>query len=192
MRSSVVALAIVAAIAASVPAHAADYRDAQNAFSLDLDETVWKRSQSETGDLRIECHEKVCGKVSAMCSFRKFKLPAGLSDGLANFDGPKMAEAQRTGFAKLKEVFDSKLGADKNDVPAEITRPYSLAKVGALTAQVAEFRMTLVGDVIHYRSFVMGVPGFRLVIMCQSHDKAFGETKPRFEALVARLRDAPL
>ena len=79
------------------------------------------------------------------------------------------------------------------NVAPEIVREYAPRQIAGRPFQVAEFRMSMLGELARYASYMTGTAGHSIAIVCHASDRAYETWLPRFEAFVAAIRiaDAP-
>ena len=189
-------LAAVAAMAgiAAAPAAGAGYRDPQDVFSLSYEESVWERDGEE--ELSLHCRDDACGGAIAGCFFTKEAAngaPAALV--MQSFDAAEIARTQVAAFAEQKERLEREFAGvvDWNkavDVAPAVAQPYAPRTIAGLLFQVGEFRLSMLGQVARYASYMTAADGYSIAIVCHASENAYERWRPRFEALVAALRIA--
>lgn len=180
---------------AATDAQAGRYTHLDKVYSVSYDDTVWERNKEED-ELVLECTQAACNDAAAGCSITSEPDAAMSPQGmLKDFDGDGIAQEQLEAFAEQKksaeEPLKDVLAENRSpDVAPEIVHPYAPREIAGQPYQVAEFRMSMLGDVAHYASYMTGAAGHSIAVVCYASDNAYDAWRPRFEAFVAGIRVA--
>jgi hypothetical protein len=187
--------ACVLFVFAAVEAQAGRYTHPDRIYSVSYDDTVWERDKDED-ELGVECTQASCNDAAAGCFITSEPDSAMTPRGmLTDFDGSGVAQAQLEAFAEQKKAAEEPLkdvlAENKSpDVAPEIVRPYVRREIAGHAYQVAEFRMSMLGDVARYASYLTGATGHSIAVVCYASEDAYDAWRPRFEAFVAGIRIA--
>ncbi|MBV6487839.1 MAG: hypothetical protein H3C55_14120 [Pseudorhodoplanes sp.] len=190
----VVLLLLAMAGSAAAPAAGAEYRDPQDVFSVTYDDGVWEREDEQ--ELSLQCREEACGGAIVGCFFTKEPAngaPAAVI--MRSFDAAQIARAQIEAFADQKERLEREFSGviewnKAVDVAPVVTQPYAPRTIAGLPFQVAEFRLSMLGQVARYASYMTAADGYSIAAVCHASEEAYPRWRPRFEALVEALRIA--
>lgn len=186
------AAALLLALSAA-PAFAAEYRDPKGAFTLTFDDSIWSVDKDDAA-FGLECRKEACGDASIGCTFIKQQTPLLSTKGvMALLAGGGVAKDLVDVLAETKEAQEKdvaeragrKTWDDRYDVPAHLAEGPTQRQIGAHSFVHAEIRVSVFGKVTRYISFATAGNSHMFPIMCQAHEAAMGEWRPRFEALMA-------
>ena len=189
-RMSAAALLLLAASAA----FAGEYRDPKGIFAVTYDDSIWSLDMDQSGDFGVECRKEVCKEAAVSCSVSTQRIPLVSTERImANLDSKEIARVQLDAFAEQKVAAEKtspgKVTWDKaSDVSPQLVQPYESRLIAGRSVLQGEFRMSIVGERARYVSYMTAGANHLIAIMCVSSDEAIGESRPRFDGLMARFR----
>jgi hypothetical protein len=186
------AAALLLALSASAVV-AGEYREPKGVFAITYDDRIWSIDKDDS-DFGLECREEACKGAGAGCSVHKQWIPLHSAASIMQLlDGKELAKAHIEGFAEEKasseKAHAGRVNWDRtSDVPPQLVQPFASRRIGGLAFTQAEYRMSLLGDVVRFVSYVTAGASYGIFVMCRGSEDAIKEWRPRFEALAASLR----
>lgn len=191
------ALVLLTAATAVVPAAAAEYRDPKNVFAFTYDEAVWQTDIDSSGEFGLACRGEACNGAVVGCYVEKQRVPFGTVDRIMRrFNPEQIAAEQIQAFAEQKAELEKTVASavtwDRTaDVQPSVIEPYAARTISGHPVLRAEFRMSMAGKTARYVSYLTAAGSHSVAVVCHASEDAAATWRPRFEALMAAFNPAP-